>query len=125
MSTSFSNYSIEVKENIIYLLIEGSLDIETSQRWIDEMKLVIKGFEGREFKILVDTLKMDGATPEAYDVIDDYNKWLSNQNIIAKAMIMPQKFLKEIYEARVPSRLGHEVKCFLDREVGEKWLLEQ
>jgi len=89
------------------------------------IKEKIKSFQGQTFCMLVDDIEFKGFTPEAYRVIEENNKWLSEQSLIAKAFLMRSIVQEEFDDYFVPSKQKQNVKAFCKFETAIAWLKSQ
>jgi hypothetical protein len=75
--------------------------------------------------MLVDDTKLNGFTPEAYEIIEDNNKWLNRQNLIAKAFLMEGSVQAELDSYFIPSKKEQNITVFTELESAITWLKDQ
>ena len=78
--------------------------------------------QGESFSILVNNLHFQGATPEAYQELENYNIWLNTQKLIAKAMVITSSITLDVINVRSPSRASQQTKSFDNEEDAMTWL---
>ena len=122
MIPTHGKYHIELRGNTIYKSLKGSFNEDAILEIISKEKDIIKNLNSEKFSILIDVLEMEGATPEAFSVIDNYNKWLNTQNLLAQVFVNKSSFLIEINEERVKSQDKTKTKIFDNLEDAQKWL---
>ena len=122
MIPTHGKYHIELRGNTIYKSLKGSFNEDAILEIISKEKDIIKNLNSEKFSILIDVLEMEGATPEAFSVIDNYNKWLNTQNLLAQVFVNKSSFLIEINEERVKSQDKTKTKIFDNLEDAQKWI---
>ncbi|WP_019616754.1 hypothetical protein [Psychromonas ossibalaenae] len=118
-------HSIVVNGNIIVLKFTGAFNEYGVFKFTQDVKNVIEGFNGNIFSILVNNLELLGGTPEAYEEFEKYNKWLNNQNMAAKAIVIKSSATLGIINSLVPSIKSQNIKDFNNKSEAIKWLKEQ
>ena len=63
-----------------------------------------------------------GGTPEAYKELEDYNKWLNSQNLLAKAMVINSMITLDIINMYSPSRGEQKSETFDNETDAIAWL---
>lgn len=123
MSKKHGDYTISVEGQLIYTSLNGSFNEYGVSCWITAIKSTIAQFNGQAFTMLVNELNAQGATPEALNVANEYNEWLSTQNMKAKAVVYSSDTLKDIDEKRLPSRKKQNVRFFSSIADARQWLI--
>lgn len=119
------NYTVTVNQSIIHLTISGAFNETGCLRFIEAMKSTITSFGSAEFAILFDITELEGGTPEAYQVLNEYNTWLNQQAMIAKAMVIHSRVQISIVNTLSPARKQQNIHSFFDRADAEVWLHQQ
>ena len=87
MTVEHGEHIVNIQGNIIYTKVIGSFNELGVKSYTDPVISVVKKLERKRFAILVDNTELEGATPEAYQLLESYNLWLNQQNMIAKALV--------------------------------------
>jgi hypothetical protein len=114
--------TVTLKDNLITATIEGSFNLEGIISYHNKIKPIIDDLQGREFKLLVNFLGAEGATPEALDEANRFNAWLNNKNLVAKALIINSPVLLEIFLSRVPNQNSQNIMSFRTSDEAHVWL---
>ena len=122
MITAHGTSTVTVKENLITATIEGSFNLEGIVAYHNKIKPIIDSLQGREFKLLVNFLGAEGATPEALDEANRFNAWLNNKNLVAKALIINSPVLLEIFLSRAPNQHSQNIMSFSTLDEAHVWL---
>jgi len=125
VSEAHGEHFIRVDENIIYVTLIGSFNDIGAENVTRAMKATINRFNGTAFSILVNDLKVSGATPEAYAVVENYNQWLNGQNMTAKAVVISSSVTLAIIEKYAPSRQQQNIATFDNEPDAIAWLKSQ
>ena len=123
--TCHGHFIIEVEDNHIYTELYESFNDVGVQRWIDGMKLAIEQMAGKPFTILVNEKAATGATPEALALANEYNEWLNQQALIAKAVVYSEEVFKQIDISNLPARKQQNIQFFDDTQAADSWLAEE
>ncbi len=115
--------SVELKDGRIYITLKCSFNEYGMQDWFKKLKAIVKQLKGKSFSILINHLEADGATPEAFQVANEYNLWLCEQNLTAKA-IVTSTVLEEIDLSQIDkeNRKRQNYKYFNTNTSALKWL---
>jgi len=125
MNIAHGNFTVEYKDNIIYVVLEGAFNEYSVANWANEIKSIINSLNGDRFSILMDMNLADGGTPESFKVSNQYNAWLNEQNMVAKALIYGSSVLEDMDNTLVASKKNQNTKVFNNVELAESWLQEQ
>jgi len=122
MDIAHGEVAIEVKDNIIIVRTSGAFNEYGTLRYTDGIRKAIDSLQGESFSILVNNLKFQGATPEAYEELENYNAWLNQQKLIAKAMVITSAITLDVINMRSPSRASQQNQSFDNEEAAMDWL---
>lgn len=122
MNGQHGEVKICCENNIISATLIGSFNEEGAIKYTEGIKNIVKNLEGQKYAILVDNSNMEGGTPEAYQVLEKYNQWLNNTNLVAKAMIVKTLITTELIKTLSPSINLQATKTFKNKKVALKWL---
>jgi len=84
MNLNHGDYSVKIDKNIIVVDLNGAFNEYGVREFIAEVKSIIVRFSGTPFSILMNNISVLGATPQAYEELNDYNTWLNTQNLVLK-----------------------------------------
>ena len=104
MDFSHGTYSIEIKDNLIITTLTDSFDLAGLTRWVNAVKQAIESFNKHPFMMLVNELNATEATPDALAAANEYNQWLSEQYLVAKAVVYASDIYREIDKQNLPAR---------------------
>ncbi len=113
---------ISIEGNIIIATLTGAFNKEGAIKYTEEVKSIIKPLKGEKYAILVDNFNMEGGTPEAYQVLEEYNQWLNKTNIVAKAIVVKTLVTTELIKSWSPSIKLQNTESFQEKELALKWL---
>jgi len=119
------NFTVKLNNNIIFVELDGAFNEHGVLGWVNEIKTIIAQLNGERFAILMDMRKALGGTPESFKVSDQYNSWLNQQNMVAKALIYPSSVYEDMDNTLVPSKKNQNTRVFHDFVEAETWLLEE
>jgi hypothetical protein len=125
MSEGHGQCFISVDDNIIYLKSVGAFNLEGMIKAAQDIKAVVLTLDNNRFKLLADYTELEGATPEAFDYLDDFNVWLNKQNLVAKAVVINSAITLTILGQQVPTRKLQNDKNFKTKDEALEWLLQQ
>jgi len=114
--------SISIDGDIISMKSVGAFNREGTVRAIEKLTLAIENFSQKRFKMLFDYTKVEGGTPDVFEKIDEFNLWLNNQNMAAKALIINSSAMLEILESKSPARKFQNTKNFDNEASALSWL---
>jgi len=122
MDIAHGEVDIEVMDNIIIVRTAGAFNEYGTQRYTDGVREVIDSLQGQSFSILINNLEFQGATPEAYEELENYNAWLNKQKLIAKAMVITSAITLDVINMRSPSRAAQQNQSFDNEKDAMTWL---
>ncbi|BDX06306.1 hypothetical protein MACH26_18270 [Planctobacterium marinum] len=73
--------------------------------------------------MLVDDIEVEGGTPEAHEELQAYNLWLSQQRIVAKAIVIDNVVTQAIIAQRTPELAQQNTRYFNHIEEASDWLV--
>tara|TARA_R110001583_G_scaffold112917_6_gene263126 strand:+ start:4582 stop:4977 length:396 start_codon:yes stop_codon:yes gene_type:complete len=124
MAPVHGQFDISRKDNILQIRFIGSFNEFGIKAACFELRQVIEAFNGATFLLISNYSGVEGATPEAFDEIAKHNQWMSQRNIIAKAIITTSETIKNIGLRRVPQG-DINSKFFKCENQATQWLIEQ
>lgn len=117
--------TVVLSESVIETTLKGSFNEQGTLQYIRAVKAKVAELNGKAFSMLIDDLALEGGTPEAYAVLNDYVKWLNKQNVIARAFLIESELQKAIILKRTPAFKEQNVRFFKDREKAVAWLRQE
>lgn len=125
MNIEHGESTIVAKENIIHITLKGAFNeygaIDVSKKTME----IIRNFNQKRFMLLVNLLNLDGATPEAFNISNEFNEWLNSQNMVAKAIVITSQVIKAIDQQWVPSKVVQNIEYFDSENDALIWLKKQ
>ena len=85
---------ITIDHNIIILKAKGSFNKYGISKLYKKLSLILNDFHEDGFKLLFDLIDVEGGTPEAYEVVNTFNIWLNDKNLVAKALVTNSPLIK-------------------------------
>ncbi|QIR13699.1 hypothetical protein [Shewanella aestuarii] len=122
MAVAHGEHSVSMQEDIIYTKVIGAFNEFGIKNYTDTVMTLVKQREGKPFAVLVDNTKLEGATPEAFQLLESYNLWMNQQNMIAKALVFNVAILATITQSQTPSLCAENVKICKSIEEAQTWL---
>jgi hypothetical protein len=122
MDIQHGEVSIILKDNIIVATLIGAFNKKGAVEYTEGVKNLVKKLNDNKYAILVDNSCMEGGTPEAYQVLENYNQWLNKTNLVAKAMVVKTTITADLIQTLSPSVKLQTTKTFHDKTLAFKWL---
>lgn len=110
------------ENNIIRATLIGAFNEQGAIQYTEGIKHIVKSLKGQEYAILVDNTKMEGGTPEAYQVLEEYNQWLNHTNLVAKAVVVETIITTELIKHLSPAIKLQTTKTFKNKASALRWL---
>jgi len=114
--------AIEVRGNIIIARTVGAFNEYGAQRYTNGVRTIVEGLQEQSFSILINNLEFQGATPEAYQELEEYNAWLNKQKLIGKAMVITSNITLDVIDKLSPSRASQQTRSFDNEKEALNWL---
>jgi len=108
--------------NVIIAELNGAFNMEGIQKYTQSIKEAVKEFQGKNFLMLVNNLKLEGGTPEAFKELEQYNHWLTAQNLTAKAIVLKSYVTIDLIDRLSPSQKQQTYKFFDNTKDAFAWL---
>ncbi|SEL55157.1 hypothetical protein SAMN05216262_11382 [Colwellia chukchiensis] len=125
MLAMHGEYKIEVNEHIIRVLVKGAFNDVAAEALAQELVARIEAFDHAPFVILANLLEFDGGTPKVFAVSDEFNAWLNQHHMIAKALVFTSEVLIGIEKALVTSKARQNIEYFPSEAEALVWLAQQ
>lgn len=125
MNNLHGTYSIKKDADIVRYELIGTFNENVTQDFIDELKSLILGYSSRPFKLMNVQIQLEGATPAAFELVNQLNEWLNTQNMIAKAIVNNSEVLAKMHRFFIPAREAQNIQYFSREEDALAWLTSQ
>ena len=122
MGIEHGKVSISLKGNIIVVRNVGAFNEYGAQKYTNGVEAIVNDLPDVSFSILINNLDFLGATPEAYQELENYNVWLNQQKLIAKAMVITSNTTLDVINKLSPSRASQQTRSFDNEEDAMHWL---
>lgn len=122
MSGAHGQTQVTLTGQLIEAKFSGAFNPLGIKEYASKVAACLAQLDGQPFIMLIDNLKLEGGTPEAYQALDKYNTWLNEQNLVAKAMVITSEFKAKIIGSLTPSMKQQNLRHFVDREQALTWL---
>lgn len=113
---------VYLKDDIIFSKLSGMFNDLGAEKFTNDVKRLVLLLGDRPFGILIDDLDLEGGTPEAYAILEEYNQLLNTKFLKAKAMVMSSNAHKDIINKLSPSRKKQNIQYFLIEGETVTWL---
>lgn len=111
------------RDGIVYVTLEGSFNDLAVHNCIDKMKRLLESEESETFSMLVSYEGLAGGTPEAYQISNDFNKWLNEEKKLYKKAIVSNNDLVVDISLRLQDQLRKQnIRVFSSKKDALKWL---
>lgn len=115
--------SVTFIDGTIFVTLKGAFNEYGIQIWVNKLKGIVNQLKGKPFAMLINYAEAEGATPEAFTVANEYNLWLCDQKLTAKA-IVTSSILAAIDRAQIDekNRLNQNFQYFTTISDALNWL---
>lgn len=117
-------FDIKVTSNIIAISLHGAFNKEAIQHYCNDVDLKIAELEPMPFYILLDIRKVEGATPESWEVAQEHNNWLSTKNLTKKVIVCTSELIDYFARKINESALQGKVIYFHDLNTAKNWIVK-
>ena len=125
MSRNLSNASISHANGIITTKLYGIFNESSAESYREELFELVRGLKGKPFALLADISQVEGATPEAFDMVKHIITRLPEMGLIAKAYVYKGAVIRGIMHQRIPELASMDYLFFTDNEEANQWLFNQ
>ncbi len=122
MNKAHGIVEVFIEESIITIKYVGELNGEGIELGLIELRKSIEQFTGQPFCILADDLELSGATPEAFEILNEFDNWVNTQCLVAKATVIKSKVLLKIINSNIPARKNQNLRGFENIDEALQWL---
>ncbi|WED23871.1 hypothetical protein L3Q72_21805 [Vibrio sp. JC009] len=118
-------FSIRVEGRMVIGAVSGSHNEFDTAAVTDELRKAVESLNGSPYVELIDARELEGVTPEGFAVIDKYNRWESENGLIAIAFVARNTVLPMIVKHYLEMTQASNMKAFSDIEEARQWLLDE
>lgn len=122
MDLEHGKSTIKVVGQLIETTLEGAFNEHGANAYVNSVKPVVERLSQKPIVFLVNNIALEGGTPESYRILDEYNKWCSTQNIIAKAIVTKNKPSSSIIRTNAESYTRQNIRFFDNIDDARNWL---
>ncbi|MHC6646034.1 hypothetical protein ACYTPF_05670 [Alteromonas sp. HB246098] len=122
MSKNLSNASISHANGIITTKLYGTFNESSAESYRAELFKLVMGLKGKPFALLADISQVEGATPEAFDMVKHIINRLPEMGLVAKAYVYKGPVIRGIMYQRIPELASMDYLFFTDNEEASQWL---
>jgi hypothetical protein len=115
-------FTFQINNNIIIFKLTGDFNEYGIKACLEAEKKAIESFGKQPCLLLVDCRAATGATPEAYQAINDFYRDINYAHLSAIALVYSSDLMARIEERSIPLMKNHEAKAFLDWQAAIDWL---
>jgi hypothetical protein len=116
-----ANYEIEISEQTIVARLIGSFGESLANSFTSELKHKITEISPSPFYLIINIIDFTGATPEAYQIQENFNQWLRNTSLVAKANVIDSQLISNIVGNQMPSRETELFRIFDSESQAFDW----
>ncbi len=125
MKNIHGQISVYLEGQIIHVNLKGQFNELGVREFTNKIKECVSEVGEYPFAILINDLEMEGGTPEAYQELELYNRWLNTQNLVAKAMVIESALQLKMIDRYSPSREKQNIQSFTNEAEALRWLQQE
>lgn len=125
MQAQHGEFEIDIDNNVIKVTVQGAFNDVGAKALVTQLKSLLISLDKQPFAILANLLAFDGGTPEVFIMSDEFNAWLNDKNMVAKALVFTSPALIAIEQALVKSKTTQNIRYFEDENTALAWLNNQ
>lgn len=118
MSSSTISYDNGVVTSRLY----GAFNEKSAEEYSESLFKLVVGLNQKPFSLLADISQVEGATPEAFDILKHIIKRLPELGLIAKAYVYKGPVIRGIMFQRIPELKNMDYLFFTDIDEASLWL---
>ena len=118
LSTSFINYD----NGIVVSELHGIFNQKSAEEYQKALFSLVMSLNNQPFALLADISRVEGATPEAFDIVKRIVNRLPEFGLVAKAYVYKGPVIKGMMFQRIPELKQLEYSFFTDRNTASDWL---
>jgi hypothetical protein len=122
---SHGHTEVSIEGRLILVVAVGRFNLDGCRRFCSLVGDAVDAQGEQPFAMLIDNLRFEGGTPDAYRELDSFNEWLNSRPMVAKAMLIRSEMLIRIMDRLTPSRRRQNIREFSDHAQAMAWLQAQ
>lgn len=121
LSTSFIRY----ENGIVVTELGGIFNQRSAEEYYEALFSLVMKLNQRPFALLADISRVEGATPEAFDIVKRIINRLPEFGLVAKAYVYKGPVIKGMMFQRIPELKQLEYSFFTNRNTASDWLTKE
>ncbi|TKB04789.1 hypothetical protein E5672_01470 [Alteromonas portus] len=122
MTKKLSSSLISYDNGIVTIRLCGVFNEKSAEEYRERLFKFVTGLNRQPFSLLADISLVEGATPEAFDVLKRIIKRLPEMGLIAKAYVYKGPVIRGIMFQRIPELKNLDYLFFTDIDEASLWL---
>ena len=122
MPKILSSSKISYENGVVTSRLYGAFNEKSAEDYGDRLFKLVIGLNQRPFSLLADISQVEGATPEAFDILKRIIKRLPDMGLIAKAYVYKEPVIRGIMFQRIPELKSMDYLFFTDIDEASSWL---
>jgi hypothetical protein len=121
LSTSFINYY----NGIVVSELHGIFNQKSAEEYQKALFSLVMSLNNQPFALLADISRVEGATPEAFEIVKRIINRLPEFGLVAKAYVYKGPVIKGMMFQRIPELKQLEYSFFTNRNTASYWLTKE
>lgn len=113
---------MQLDKNIILVTLIGPFNDLGVTTWTENVRTQIETFGDNPFFILMNNTNYAGFTHHGSEISNQFNYWLTNQTMIAKAIVQPSLFARKMNLKHIPALKDQYIEYFDNKNDALSWL---
>lgn len=125
MPKKLSTTSVHYDDGIVTATLHGLFNEQSAHDYSKKLFGLVRELNGKPFALLADIRHVQGATPDAFDILSEIIGKLPNMGLCAKAYVHEGLVIKGIMFQRIPKLKEMEYLFFTDCDEARDWLSDE
>ena len=125
MPKKLSTTSVQYDDGIVTATLHGLFNEQSAHDYSKKLFGLVRELNGKPFALLADIRHVQGATPDAFDILSEIIGKLPNMGLCAKAYVYEGLVIKGIMFQRIPKLKEMEYLFFTDFDEAHDWLSDE
>lgn len=122
MPKILSSSTISYDSGVVTSRLYGAFNKKSAEEYSESLFKLVVGLNQKPFSLLADISQVEGATPEAFDILKHIIKRLPEMGLIAKAYVYKGPVIRGIMFQRIPELKNMDYLFFTDIDEASLWL---
>ena len=122
MPKKLSSSIISYESGVVTTHLHGAFNERSAEDYNERLFKLVMGLNQKPFSLLADISRVEGATPEAFDILKRIIKRLPEMGLIAKAYVYKGPVVRGIMFQRIPELKSMDYLFFTDFDDASSWL---